>query len=96
MINSPNDSGQDWDSMINDVKSNVLKKINKLLNILEKHKIEPIVKESIINSYLLELIPAEAATFESPKSVSVTNVTPPGCVESDFKKVLLLSKSNDQ
>ena len=33
MINSPNDSGQDWDSMINDVKSNVLKKINKLLNI---------------------------------------------------------------
>ena len=33
MINSPNDSGQDWDSMIDDVKSNVLKKINKLLNI---------------------------------------------------------------
>ena len=33
MINSPNDSGQDWDSMIDDVKSNVLMKINKLLNI---------------------------------------------------------------
>ena len=33
MINSPNDSGQDWDSMIDDVKSNILKKINKLLNI---------------------------------------------------------------
>ena len=33
MINSPNDSGQDWESMIDDVKSNVLKKINKLLNI---------------------------------------------------------------
>ncbi len=33
MINSPNDSGQDWDSMIDDVKSTILKKINKLLKI---------------------------------------------------------------
>ena len=33
MINSPNDSGQDWDSMIDDVERNVLMKINKLLNI---------------------------------------------------------------
>ena len=32
MINSPNDSGQDWDSMIDEVKSNILMKINKLLN----------------------------------------------------------------
>ena len=27
MINSPNDSGQDWDNMIDEVKSNVLKKL---------------------------------------------------------------------
>ena len=33
MINSPNDSGQDWDSMIDDVKRTILKKINKLLKI---------------------------------------------------------------
>jgi len=33
MINSPNDSGQDWDNMIDEVKSNILKKINRLLNI---------------------------------------------------------------
>ena len=29
MINSPNDSGQDWDNMIDEVKSNILKKIVK-------------------------------------------------------------------
>ena len=33
MINSPNDSGQDWDNIINEVKSNVLKKINKILKV---------------------------------------------------------------
>lgn len=33
MINSPNDSGQDWDNVINEVKSNVLKKINKILKV---------------------------------------------------------------
>ena len=33
MINSPNDSGQDWDNMIDQVKSNVIKKINKILKV---------------------------------------------------------------
>ena len=33
MINSPNDSGQDWDNVVNEVKSNVLKKINKILKV---------------------------------------------------------------
>ena len=33
MINSPNDSGQDWDNMIGQVKSNIIKKINKILKV---------------------------------------------------------------
>ena len=47
-------------SLLNEYKEckSVQNEINKLLTILEKHKIEPTVKESIINSYLLELIPA--------------------------------------
>ena len=47
-------------SLLNEYKEckSVQNEINKLLTILEKHKIENAVKESIINSYLLELIPA--------------------------------------
>ena len=33
MINSPNDSGQNWDNMIDQVKSNIIKKINKILKV---------------------------------------------------------------
>ena len=58
MINSPNDSGQDWDNMIDEVKSNILKKINKLLNIdledyIEYEKVyTPKTIESNTQSYM--------------------------------------------
>ena len=58
MINSPNDSGQDWDNMIDEVKSNILKKINRLLNIdledyIEYEKVyTPKTIESNTQSYM--------------------------------------------
>ncbi|MDA7708333.1 phytoene desaturase family protein [Flavobacteriaceae bacterium] len=58
MINSPNDSGQDWDNMIEEVKSNILKKINRLLNIELEDYIEyekvytPKTIESNTQSYM--------------------------------------------
>lgn len=58
MINSPNDSGQDWDNMIDEVKSNILKKINRLLNIELEDYIEyekvytPKTIESNTQSYM--------------------------------------------
>jgi phytoene desaturase len=58
MINSPNDSGQDWDNMIDEVKSNILKKINRLLNIELEDYIEyekvytPKTIESTTQSYM--------------------------------------------
>jgi len=58
MINSPNDSGQDWDNMIDEVKSNILKKINRLLNIdledyIEYEKVyTPKTIESTTQSYM--------------------------------------------
>ena len=58
MINSPNDSGQDWDNMIDEVKNNILKKINRLLNIELEDYIEyekvytPKTIESNTQSYM--------------------------------------------
>ena len=58
MINSPNDSGQDWDNTIDEVKSNILKKINRLLNIdledyIEYEKVyTPKTIESNTQSYM--------------------------------------------
>jgi len=58
MINSPNDSGQDWDNMIDKVRSNVIKKINNILNVNIKDYIEcekvytPKTIESNTQSYM--------------------------------------------
>ena len=58
MINSPNDSGQDWDSMIDKVRINVIKKINKILNVNIEDYIEcekvytPKTIESNTQSYM--------------------------------------------
>ena len=58
MINSPNDSGQDWDNMIDQVKSNVIKKINKILKVniedfIEYEKVyTPKTIESNTQSYM--------------------------------------------
>lgn len=48
------------DNLINEYKecNSVQNEIKKLNSILEKHKIKKSIKESIINDYLLELIPA--------------------------------------
>jgi len=40
MINSPNNSGQDWDAIVKTVRSNIIKKINKVLDVNIEEKIE--------------------------------------------------------
>ena len=40
MINTPNNSGQDWDDIVKTVRSNIIKKINKVLDIDIENKIE--------------------------------------------------------
>ena len=72
MINSPKDNGQDWDKLKNNLRKNIIRKINKNFNVnIENHIVEEKVftpKEISINtnSYLGSLYGESSNSIFSP------------------------------